>query len=67
MYSLERILSVKLFERGPNHIVLTTTGIFAIPKFKEILNIHQEIVKDIKDYDPNKTIINGLSCAQGAI
>lgn len=67
MYSLEIILSVKLFDRGPNHIDLTTIGIFAITKFKEILNIHQEIVKDIKDYDTNKTIINGLSCAHGAI
>lgn len=46
---------------------MVTIGIFAIPKFKGILNIHQEIVKDIKDYDTNKTIINGLSCAQGAI
>lgn len=66
MYSLERTLSVKLFDRGPNRINFTTTGIFAITK-KGILNIHQEIVKDIKDYDTNKTIINGFSCAQGAI
>ena len=67
MYTLEKILNVQLFDRRPNHLEVTPTGSYALPKFQEILDLHQEMIANIKAFIEKGTVIKGGSCSQGPI
>ena len=67
MYTLERILDVQLFDRSPNHLEVTPTGIYALPKFQEILDQHQQMIASIRAFNEKGTMIKGGSCSQGPI
>ena len=65
MYNLEHILGVKLFNRAPNSIELTPTGVYVLPRFQELVRQHQETVDDIRLFNSRNTIVKGNVCAQG--
>ena len=67
MYTLEKILNVQLFDRSPNHLEITPTGIYALPKFQEILDQHQQMIASIQAFNQKETIIKGGACSQGPI
>lgn len=67
MYTLEKILNVQLFDRKPNHLEITPTGIYALPKFQEILDQHQQMIASIQAFNQKETIIKGGACSQGPI
>lgn len=67
MYTLERILNVQLFDRSPNHLKVTPTGIYALPKFQEILDQHQQMITSIRTFNEKGAIIKGGACSQGPI
>ena len=67
MYTLERILNVQLFDRNPNHLEVTPTGLYALPKFQEILDQHQQMIASIRAFNEKGTMIKGGSCSQGPI
>lgn len=67
MYTLEKILNVQLFDRRPNHLEVTPTGSYALPKFQEILDLHQEMIANIQAFNEKETVIKGGSCSQGPI
>ena len=67
MYALEKILDVQLFDRTPNHLEITQTGIYALPKFQEILDKHQQMIASIREFEERGAMIKGGVCSQGAI
>lgn len=67
MYTLEKILNVQLFDRRPNRLEVTPTGSYALPKFQEILDLHQEMIANIQAFNEKETVIKGGSCSQGPI
>lgn len=67
MYTLEKILNVQLFDRKPNHLEIAPTGIYALPKFQEILDQHQQMIASIQAFNQKETIIKGGACSQGPI
>ena len=67
MYTLEKILNVQLFDRRPNRLEVTPTGSYALPKFQEILDLHQEMIANIQAFNEKGTVIKGGSCSQGPI
>lgn len=67
MYTLERILDVQLFDRNPNHLDFTPIGIYALPKFQEILDQHQQMIASIRAFNEKGTMIKGGACSQGPI
>lgn len=67
MYTLEKILNVQLFDRRPNHLEVTPTGIYALRKFQETLDLHQQVIASIRAFNQKETIIKGGACSQGPI
>lgn len=67
MYTLEKILNVQLFDRRPNRLEVTPTGSYALPKFQEILDLHQEMIANIQAFNEKEAVIKGGSCSQGPI
>lgn len=67
MYSLEKILNVQLFNRNPNHLEVSQTGVYALSKFQEMLEQHQQMVASIRAFDAKRIMIKGGACSQGPI
>ena len=51
MQKLEDDLGVRLFNRQPNRILLTTTGELAVAKAKTLLALNRELVTTVQNFD----------------
>ncbi|MFC6177213.1 LysR family transcriptional regulator [Companilactobacillus huachuanensis] len=67
MQKLEDELNVKIFDRQPNHISLTKTGILAAKEAQKVLNQNQSFIDTIQAYEASHTTIKVGSVAPGPI
>ena len=65
MYALEQLLGVSLFSRTPNALKLNKTGLYALPKFQKILDLHYDMISSIQAFDKGITIVKAGTCSQG--
>lgn len=67
MQKLEDELNVKIFDRQPNHISLTKTGILAAKEAQKVLNQNRSFIQTIQAYEASHTTIKVGSVAPGPI
>ncbi|BDZ30920.1 LysR family transcriptional regulator [Lactiplantibacillus sp. WILCCON 0030] len=67
MQKLEEELNVKIFDRQPNHIFLTKTGILAAKEAQKVLNQNQNFIKMIQAYEASHTTIKVGAVAPGPL
>lgn len=67
MQKLEDELNVKIFDRQPNHIFLTKTGILAAKEAQKVLNQNRSFIQTIQAYEASHTTIKVGSVAPGPI
>lgn len=67
MQKLEDELNVKIFDRQPNHIYLTKTGILAAKEAQKVLNQNRSFIQTIQAYEASHTTIKVGSVAPGPI
>lgn len=67
MQKLEEELNVRLFDRQPNHIFLTKTGVLAAKEAQKVLDQNQNFIKMIQAYEANHTTITIGAVAPGPI
>lgn len=67
MQKLEEELNVKIFDRQPNHISLTKTGILAAKEAQKVLDQNQSFIDTVQAYEASHTTIKIGSIAPGPI
>lgn len=67
MQKLEADLGVKIFERHPNRISLTQTGIFAAQAAQKVLAQNKAFIETVQKYDYNHQNINIGAVAPGPL
>ncbi|MBL3530819.1 LysR family transcriptional regulator [Companilactobacillus zhachilii] len=67
MQKLEDELNVKIFDRQPNHISLTKTGILAAKEAQKVLNQNRSFIQTIQAYEASHTTVKVGSVAPGPI
>ena len=67
MQKLEEELNVKIFDRQPNHISLTKTGILAAKEAQKVLDQNQSFIQTVRAYEASHTTIKIGSIAPGPI
>lgn len=67
MQKLEEELNVRLFDRQPNHIFLTKTGMLAAKEAQKVLDQNQNFIQMIQAYEASHTTITIGSVAPGPI
>ncbi|MFD1417736.1 LysR family transcriptional regulator [Companilactobacillus keshanensis] len=67
MQKLEDELNVKIFDRQPNRISLTKTGILAAKEAQKVLNQNQNFIDTVQAYEASQTTIKVGSVAPGPI
>lgn len=67
MQKLEDELNVKLFDRQPNHISLTKTGVLAAKEAQKVLNQNQSFINTVQAYEASHTTITVGSVVPGPI
>ncbi|WP_338215066.1 LysR family transcriptional regulator [Companilactobacillus muriivasis] len=67
MQKLEEELNVKIFDRQPNHISLTKTGILAAKEAQKVLDQNQSFIETVRAYEASHTTIRIGSIAPGPI
>lgn len=67
MQKLEDELNVKLFDRQPNHISLTKTGILAAKEAQKVLDQNQSFIDTVQAYEASHTTLTVGSVVPGPI
>ncbi|WP_125714228.1 LysR family transcriptional regulator [Companilactobacillus kedongensis] len=67
MQKLEDELDVKIFDRQPNHVALTKTGILAAKEAQKVLDQNQSFIDTVQKYEASHTTIKVGSIAPGPI
>lgn len=67
MQKIEDELNLKIFDRQPNRITLTKTGVFAAQEAQKVLNRNQSFIDDVHKYDYNHRNIHIGSIAPGPL
>ncbi|KRK65151.1 LysR family transcriptional regulator [Companilactobacillus tucceti DSM 20183] len=65
MQKLEDELNVKLFDRQPNHISLTKTGVLAAKEAQKVLNQNQSFINTVQAYEASNTTLTVGSVVPG--
>lgn len=67
MQKLEDELNVKLFDRQPNHISLTKTGVLAAKEAQKVLDQNQSFINTVQAYETSHTTLTVGSVVPGPI
>lgn len=67
MQKLETELGVQLFQRRPNRIVLTATGVFAAETAAKLLQQNQSFATTIRNFDQTQTVVKIRSVLPGPL
>lgn len=67
MQKLEDELNVKIFDRQPNHVALTETGILAAKEAQKVIDQNNEFINVVQNYELGHQKINIGSVAPGPI
>ncbi|PMB83201.1 LysR family transcriptional regulator [Limosilactobacillus pontis] len=67
MQKLENKLGVQLFDRQPNRITLTKTGELAAREAARVIQMHQQFITRVRNFDQNQQVIKVASVAPGPL
>lgn len=67
MQKLEQELGVRLFERTPNRIILTPTGIFAAMEAEKLLSAGNTMTTAVRNFDRDRNLLRVASVLPGPL